>query len=155
MISVCFGKFELKQKRSGRVHLFRHQPYRMFTSTSFLIDLWAIWYKWCLKVLSKSLHCASCSSCLPSTSSPSGSLHQQATYSSFSVHPSVFFFSSFYLCISSLKPSLPHSLSIMLLSCSDSALFFHFFHLFLSFTLITLPVAEDDVCRLVILTLIC
>lgn len=147
MISVCFGKFELKQKRSGRVHLFRHQPYRVFTSTSYLIDLWAIWYKWCLKVLSKSLHCASCSSCLPSTSSPSGSLHQQATYSSFSVHPSVFFFSSLYF--------IPQTISHSLLSWSDSALFFHFFHLFLSFTPITLPVAEDDVCRLVILTLIC
>lgn len=108
-----------------------------------------------LKALSKSLHCALCCSSLSSTSSPSGSLHQQATYSSFSIHPSVFFFPSLYLCISSLKPSLPHSPSIILLCCSDSALFFYFFHLFLSFALITLPVAEDDVCRLVILTLIC
>lgn len=111
--------------------------------------------KWCLKMLSRSEHGASWSSSVPSTSSPSGSLHQQATYSSFSIHPSVFSFPSLHLCLSSLKPSLPHLLSIMLLSCSDSALFFHFFLLFLYFTLIALPVAEDDVCRLVILTLIC
>lgn len=70
--------------------------------------------KWCLKTLSESVRGASWSSSLPSTSSPSGSLHQWATYSSFSIHPSVFFFPSLYLCLSSLKPSLSHWLSIML-----------------------------------------
>lgn len=110
--------------------------------------------KWCLKNAQQK--CAQCLVVLllsqhlqPIRVTPSAS-HLQLIF-----HPSKRIFLPLPLCLSSLKPSLSHSLSIMLLSCSDSALFFHFFLLFLSLTLITLPVAEDDVCRLVILTLIC
>lgn len=64
---------------------------------------------------------------LPSQDLQSIRITPSASHLQLIFHPSKRIFLPLPLCLSSLKPSLSHSLSIMLLSCSDSALFFCFF----------------------------